>query len=130
MDLIPVSKILMRLLSGVVSLVLAVGTASLSAEPMSPGTPLQTPEVNSAIADLGKRLFYDARLSGDASTSCATCHQPEHGFSHPDSLSPGYRGNGHFRNSPTFVRRQLSCPVRDNYDGRLGGFTFYSLQPV
>jgi|SRR5680860_299018 len=28
------------------------------------------------------------------------------------------------------VRRQLSCPVRDNYDGRLGGFTFYSLQPV
>jgi hypothetical protein len=28
------------------------------------------------------------------------------------------------------VRRQLFCPVRDNYDGRLGGFTFYSLQPV
>gem|GEM_PF-3680716 len=31
---------------------------------------------------------------------------------------------------PQGVRRQLSCPVRDNYDGRLGGFTFYSLQPV
>lgn len=28
------------------------------------------------------------------------------------------------------VRRQLSCPVRDNYDGRLGGLTFYSLQPA
>jgi len=28
------------------------------------------------------------------------------------------------------VRRQLSCPVRDNYDGRLGGLTSYSLQPA
>ncbi|EAZ97492.1 hypothetical protein MELB17_00560 [Marinobacter sp. ELB17] len=29
-----------------------------------------------------------------------------------------------------YVRRQLSCPVRDNYDGRLGGLTSYSLQPA
>ena len=28
------------------------------------------------------------------------------------------------------VWRQLSCPVRDNYDGRLGGLTFYSFQPA
>jgi len=31
---------------------------------------------------------------------------------------------------PGFVWRQLSCPVRDNYDGRLGGLTFYSFQPA
>ena len=30
----------------------------------------------------------------------------------------------------TNVWRQLSCPVRDNYDGRLGGLTFYSFQPA
>jgi cytochrome c peroxidase len=118
MELIPISKILMRLSSGVVSLVLSMGTTSLAAETMSPGTPLQTPEVNSAKADLGKRLFYDARLSGDASISCATCHQPEHGFSHPDSLSPGYRGNGHFRNSPTLINTALKTTWM--HDGRLG----------
>ena len=28
------------------------------------------------------------------------------------------------------VWRQLSCPVRDNYDGRLSGLTFYSFQPA
>lgn len=28
------------------------------------------------------------------------------------------------------VWRQLSCPVRDNYDGRLGGLTSCSLQPA
>jgi len=38
--------------------------------------------------------------------------------------------NDHQRMFLRCVRRQLSCPVRDNYDGRLGGFTFYSLQPV
>ena len=31
---------------------------------------------------------------------------------------------------PPAVWRQLSCPVRDNYDGRLGGLTFYSFQPA
>lgn len=32
--------------------------------------------------------------------------------------------------NPDSVWRQLSCPVRDNYDGRLGGLTFYSFQPA
>ena len=36
-----------------------------------------------------------------------------------------YRLSGYWH-----VWRQLSCPVRDNYDGRLGGLTFYSFQPA
>ena len=32
------------------------------------------------IEDLGRLLFYDGRLSGDGSTSCATCHDPNDAF--------------------------------------------------
>src|SRR5690606_26056971 len=31
-------------------------------------------------AELGRRLFFDARLSADGRVSCATCHDPERGF--------------------------------------------------
>ncbi|MBI48302.1 MAG: photosynthetic protein synthase I [Marinobacter sp.] len=95
-----------------------MAAATLAAETVSPGTPLQAPEINPVKAELGKRLFYDARLSGDTSTACASCHQPEHGFSHPDALSPGYRGNGHFRNSPTLINAALKKIWM--HDGRLG----------
>src|SRR5947199_10010499 len=31
--------------------------------------------------ELGRRLFFDARLSGNQSMSCATCHDPAKDFS-------------------------------------------------
>lgn len=69
-------------------------------------------------AELGKRLFFDKRLSGDAAISCASCHMPENGFSHPDALAPGYPGNKHFRNSPTLINTVHKTIW--NHDGRLG----------
>ncbi len=80
--------------------------------------PLPSLKANKAKAELGKRLFFDKRLSGDAAISCATCHQPEHGYSHPDALSPGYPGNGHFRNSPTLVN--VAHKKIWLHDGRIG----------
>nr|VFJ94243.1 MAG: cytochrome c peroxidase [Candidatus Kentron sp. LFY] len=80
--------------------------------------PLPPLEVDQARAKLGKRLFFDPRLSGDAAISCATCHQPEHGFAHPDALSPGYPGNDHFRNSPTLINTAHKKTWL--HDGRIG----------
>ncbi|WP_315983834.1 cytochrome-c peroxidase [Aliamphritea spongicola] len=50
--------------------------------------------------------------------SCASCHQPENGYSYPEALSPGYPGSGHFRNSPTLI----NTVYKDQWfhDGRLG----------
>ena len=31
--------------------------------------------------ELGKKLFFDRRLSGDGTMSCSTCHDPEKGYS-------------------------------------------------
>lgn len=50
---------------------------------------------------LGKYLFFDPRLSGDANISCATCHQPDNAFTDGQALSAAYTGMGYFRNTPT-----------------------------
>ena len=41
--------------------------------------------LNAAKAELGRRLFYDTRLSADQTTSCASCHKQELAFT--DGLS-------------------------------------------
>ncbi len=75
-------------------------------------------EINAAKAELGKRLFFDKRLSGDAAISCATCHMPENGYSTNEALSPGYPGNGHFRNSIGLINAAHKKTWL--HDGRLG----------
>ena len=39
--------------------------------------------------ELGEKLFFDPILSLDKTTSCASCHKPEYGFSDVTSLSLG-----------------------------------------
>lgn len=54
-----------------------------------------------AAAALGRRLFFDSRLSGNGKVSCATCHQPDRYYT--DGL-PRSRGTGQVaRNAPTVV---------------------------
>ena len=70
-----------------------------------------------SIEDLGRLLFHDGRLSGDGSTSCATCHDPNNAFADGKPLSDGYsRGNLYFRNTPTLLNAS-KMPVYD-WDGR------------
>jgi len=80
--------------------------------------PVVAPKVNAAKAALGKRLFFDKRLSGDASISCASCHQPDKAFTDGLALSKAYPGSKGFRNTPTLMNTAL----RDNWfhDSRIG----------
>lgn len=41
----------------------------------------------SAMAELGKRLFHDASLSGSGRLSCDSCHDPAHAYGPPGSAS-------------------------------------------
>lgn len=74
--------------------------------------------VDSAKAELGKRLFFDTRLSGDDSISCSSCHIPQNGFSHPEALSPAYTGSDGFRNSPSLINTAYKEVWF--HDGRIG----------
>ena len=80
--------------------------------------PVKAPEVKAPMAELGKRLFFDPRLSGDASLSCSSCHQPDKGFSDGLALSESYPGSQHFRNTPTLINTALRAAWM--HDGRLG----------
>jgi cytochrome c peroxidase len=80
--------------------------------------PLPKIKIDKAKAELGKRLFFDARLSGDGAISCATCHQPDNGFSFKIAISPGYPGNGHFRNVSSVINSVHKKVWM--HDGRIG----------
>ena len=54
-----------------------------------------------AKAKLGRQLFFDARLSGDGSRSCYSCHLNEHGLSDNRPTAIGAYEKVLTRNSPT-----------------------------
>src|SRR3972149_6097281 len=60
--------------------------------------------------EMGRRLFFDPRISGDGAISCASCHDPKQGFTRqvdnkgkPQGRSGAYPRTRHFRHSPTLI---------------------------
>jgi cytochrome c peroxidase len=70
-------------------------------------TPLGLPEVDTAgmtreTIALGRKLFFDRRLSRNGTFSCAMCHVPEQGFANNElATAVGIEGRTVRRNSPT-----------------------------
>lgn len=78
--------------------------AVLSTPPL--GLPdIPVPDHNPVTADkvqLGRKLFFDRRLSANNTVSCAMCHIPEQGFSQNELRLPvGIEGKSVRRNAPT-----------------------------
>ncbi|MFK7766689.1 MAG: cytochrome-c peroxidase [Mariniblastus sp.] len=67
-------------------------------------------------AELGRKLFFDTILSNDGTVSCASCHQPDHGFASPDPISIGIGGAKGKRNSPSILNRVFGTHF--SWDGR------------
>ena len=80
--------------------------------------PVPKIKVNAKKAALGKRLFFDVRLSGDAAISCASCHKPDKGFADGLPLAKAYPGSEGFRNTPTLINTAHKAAWF--HDGRLG----------
>jgi len=84
--------------------ILTAGTAaagkleSVKTVPFPAANP-QTPEK----IELGRKLFFDRRLSGDGTMSCSTCHDPEKGYSDDLAISLSYPTTRNWRNSPTLI---------------------------
>ena len=55
--------------------------------------------MSSEKVELGRHLFYDVRLSGNETQSCASCHRQELAFSDGDPVAIGSTGELHPRNS-------------------------------
>ena len=87
-------------------------TKLLSNEPMTFDLPLgidappPVPEDNPmtpAKVELGRQLFFDARLSSDGTVSCATCHNPVMGFTDGRATSMGTQAQVGGRSAPSVI---------------------------
>mgnify|MGYP003994375783 FL=1 len=52
---------------------------------------------------LGRKLFYDTRLSNDSTKSCASCHLQSAGFTDPEQFSEGITGERGNRNAMQII---------------------------
>ena len=69
---------------------------------------LPVPEDNALITErieLGRRLFFDRRLSLDGSIFCPSCHDPDRAFSDGRAVAVGVFGRTGKRNSPALINR-------------------------
>jgi cytochrome c peroxidase len=57
--------------------------------------------------ELGRKLYFDPRLSRDGSVSCATCHDVTRGFTDQRAVSEGINGQLGKRNAPTTLNAAL-----------------------
>jgi cytochrome c peroxidase len=77
---------------------------------------------------LGRRLFFDKRLSKDGSVSCATCHDPERGFSDGKKVSEGVGGKKGARNAPSVLNAVFN--ELQFWDGRAVSFEDQAKGPM
>lgn len=67
-----------------------------------PPIPKDNPNTPEKV-ELGKKLFWEARLSGNGSMPCVSCHLPNLGWGDGIAISRGYPGTKHWRNSQTVL---------------------------
>ena len=78
--------------------------------------------------ELGRRLFFDRRLSRDSSISCSSCHDPDHAFSDGRAVAVGISQRVGRRNAPALVNRGYGRLFF--WDGRIATLEEQVLKPI
>ncbi|MCB1757523.1 MAG: cytochrome-c peroxidase, partial [Gammaproteobacteria bacterium] len=95
----------------------AVCSATATAnEPIQPINPVK--EINLAQVELGKKLYFDPRLSKSGFISCNSCHNLSMGGTDNLKTSIGHNWQQGPINSPTVLNSSLN--VAQFWDGRAG----------
>ncbi|MEP6717315.1 MAG: cytochrome c peroxidase [Terriglobia bacterium] len=89
--------------------------------------PADNPLTAQTVA-LGRRLFYEKKLSGDNSLACASCHNPLLGFTDNQRHSTGVGGKSGTRNAPTVINSAYA-PVQF-WDGRAASLEAQAAGPI
>jgi cytochrome c peroxidase len=110
---------------------------ALGGKPQNDARWAPLPEVAPAPADnpttpakaaLGKQLFFDPRLSGGNSLSCASCHKPELAFADGTQWNKGELGISLDRNTPTCLNVGFYANLF--WDGRAASLEEQALKPI
>jgi len=92
-------------------------------------TPIPTHvDVDAVKVQLGKKLFFDTRLSEDDTISCATCHDLQNGGDDGLKVSFGTKGQTGTRNAPTVYNAVFN--FRQFWDGRAKTLQDQAASPV
>ncbi|WP_425401003.1 cytochrome-c peroxidase [Aeoliella sp.] len=97
---------------------------ALPATPPYPEDNLPTPE----RIELGWKLYFDKRLSGDTSMSCATCHDPSKGWGDGLKRAIGFGHKELGRHSPTVINTAYNTV--QFWDGRAATLEQQALGPI
>ncbi len=92
-----------------------------------PDLPRDNPLLTERV-ELGRKLFFDTRLSVNGRQSCSTCHQPQSGFSEAKKVSTGAADQPGTRNAMTLVN--LAWKKSFFWDGRAASLREQVLQPI
>jgi cytochrome c peroxidase len=90
--------------------------------------PEDNPLTNEAV-ELGRRLFYDPRLSGDNTVSCATCHVQSLAFSDGKKTGVGVSGEPLAFNSMSLANLMWG-PRHFFWNGRAASLEEQALAPI
>lgn len=77
---------------------------------------------------LGKQLYFDKRLSLNDTISCATCHDPERGWTDQAPVSSGIGGQTGTRSAPTILNAAYG--ISQFWDGRAATLEDQALGPI
>lgn len=104
-----------------------VPAAPVGLEDLEPHIPADNPMTRAKV-ELGRMLYFDPRLSRDGTVSCATCHDPAHGWAEPRPVSTGIKAQQGARNAPTVMNRVFG--KTQFWDGRAASLEEQALGPV
>jgi cytochrome c peroxidase len=119
------------LVSGMLTLLGQGRVGAGTAADIGPLPPVPVPEDNPMTpekVELGRLLFFDARLSADGSLACVSCHLPDQGWATHTPLSPAYPTNMERRISPTLINVAYHKTLL--WDGRAGALEKQALGPI
>ena len=96
---------------------------------LPPEVPADNPPTEAKVA-LGRKLYFDTRISKDGSVACATCHAPSHAFVDPRGkpTSAGVGGALGTRNAPTVLNAAFLAS--QFWDGRAPTLEAQAVQPL
>jgi cytochrome c peroxidase len=101
-------------------------TQDLNATVLVPA-PSDNPQNTEKIA-LGRKLFFDKRLSLDGSISCASCHDPQKAFSDQRTKSIGINGQLSERNAPSILNAAFLKTAM--FDAHLATLELQAIVPI
>jgi len=91
---------------GFVAIFVVLSNCTPANETISPYPVIQHPSDNPSSEEkieLGRKLFFDKRLSKGEEIACASCHQPEYAFTDRLPQAQGVKGRFTDRNSPSLL---------------------------